>query len=427
MLARDQLTLSPVQRRSLLRWISMAPAAGLLGSLGACGGGDDEPPPEDIGTSMLDFTPENQAATFRNADRLNATHRIARGTQAKALAPHSRSLAGLSYTYEGKTSTVDDYMARNRTSGLIVLKGGAIALERYAMGNTPSSRWTSFSVAKSVTSTLVGAALQDGSIASLDDLVTRYVPVLRGSAYEVVTVRQLMRMTSGVAWDETYSATGTSDVARLTAVMRDRIPGGLMGVMRSLTRAAPPDSTFLYNTGETTVEGAVVVGATGKSLSRYLSEKIWVPAGMEADAYWVAESESDAGLELGGGLISATLRDYARFGQFFLNGGVLGTNHVLPTGWRDLAGHPDNPVTGYGKLYAGYPLGYGYNWWSFQPGAVPLFDGSFTAQGIFGQFIYVNPAEDVVAAVWSAWPSSWVDASEAETYALLSSALAALQ
>jgi CubicO group peptidase (beta-lactamase class C family) len=234
-----------------------------------------------------------------------------------------------------------------------------------------------------------------------------------------------MRMTSGVAWDESYSSAGTSDIAKLSAVTRDRQTGGLLQVMRGLSRAAPPDTAFLYSTGETIVEGAVVVGATGKPLSTYLSEKIWAPAGMEADAYWVAES--DVGLDFGGGLISATLRDYARFGQFFLKDGVVGSTQVLPTGWRDLAGHPDNPVTDYGRLYAGYPLGYGYNWWSFEPGAIPLFDGSFTAQGIFGQFIYVNPVEDVVAAIWSAWPMAWVDESETETYTLLANALAALR
>lgn len=417
-----QAELTGALRRDVLRWMAALPAASLVGAPPVAAAGFT---PEAIAPGILDFTPENQAATFRNIDRLYATHRIARGSKVSPLPAHDVSLAGLSFEHAGGTYSVDQYMARNRTAGLLVLKDGAIALERYAMGNTSTSRWTSMSVAKSVTSTLVGAALHDGSIASLDDPVTRYVPVLAGSAYEGVNVRQLLRMTSGVGWNEAYASTGDSGIAEVIRTLRDRRTGGLMEMMRRRSRVAAPDTEFLYSTGETTVEGAVVVGATGKSLSAYLSQKIWAQAGMETDAYWLAES--DGGLDLGGGCISATLRDYARFGQFFLNDGIIGANHVLPPGWRDLAGRPDNPVTDHGKLDPTFPIGYGYNWWTFPTGRPPFPEGAFTAQGIFGQFIYVNPTERVVAAVWSAWPKAWVRASELETYSMLSKAIATLR
>ena len=181
-------------RRDVLRILGVGTALGGAALLGACGGsGGNEAPREQI-----------------------ASRTIKRGATTMPLKPHHVSLASLTYDYAGKTTNVDDYMQRNRTAGLLILKGGAVALERYGMGNTETSRWTSWSVAKSVTSTLVGAALKDGHIASLDDPVTRYVTALKGSAYEQNTIRELLRMTSGVRWIETYSGTGDSDIARLT-------------------------------------------------------------------------------------------------------------------------------------------------------------------------------------------------------------------
>jgi CubicO group peptidase (beta-lactamase class C family) len=412
--------LSQIERRDLLRWMAMVP---ILSVSGPSTAGTIEPT-EVIGSSVLDFSPANQAATFRNVDRISATRSIARGRRFWKLEPSPRRLSKLSYEHGGQPSSVDDYMERNRTAGLLILKNGKIALERYAMGNSRTSRWTSFSVAKSVTSTLVGAALHEGKISGLDDQVVRYVPVLKGSSYDGITLRQVMSMTSGVKWDETYSATGDSDIAKLGAVLAASKPGGLMDLMKGLPKAAEPDALFHYSTGETCVEGAVVVGATGKSLSSYLSEKIWKPAGMEADAYWVAESVD--GLELGGGNISATLRDYARIGQLILQDGVVGKTRLLPVGWRDLASQPTGAATAFGKLEPGYPLGYGLNWWAFPKDMTAHSQGAFTAQGIFGQFIYVNPTEKLVAVVWSAWPSAWVTESEMETYALLDAAVEAL-
>lgn len=347
------------------------------------------------------------------------------------LKPHHVSLASLTYDYAGKTTNVDDYMQRNRTAGLLILKGGAVALERYGMGNTETSRWTSWSVAKSVTSTLVGAALKDGHIASLDDPVTRYVTALKGSAYEQNTIRELLRMTSGVRWIEDYDGTGDSDIARLGEALAEAYgsgkSGSVMELMRTRPRAAAPGSVFNYSTGESYVLGAVVAAATGTTLSDYFSRKVWAPFGMEADGYW--ELDSEGGLEMGGEGFNATLRDYGRFGLFFSREGVVNGTAVLPLGWRDLAGHPDSPVTNYGALYEGFPLGYGYQWWAL-PGkdtTIPAQDRPFTAEGIYGQFIYINPKEDVVAVVWSAWNNPEDESARFETYALLSKAVEMLK
>ena len=383
--------------------------------------------PEAIADNVLTTTPENQAATLRNTYRLRATRPIRRGAKVLPLPPSAMSLANLSYDHAGTTQTVDSYMARNRTAGLIVLKDGKIALERYGMGNTSTTRWTSFSTAKSMTATLLGCAVHDGSIKSLDDPVERYLPVLKGSAYEGVTVRNIARMSSGIAWTEEYVATGTSDIARMGQALASGQKSALIDLMRTRPRAVPQGTKFNYSTGEACLLGFIVAAATGKSLPDYYSEKIWSRVGMEADGYW--ELEAPGGVGTGGMGVNARLRDYARFGQFILNEGALADGtRVLPKGWRDLAGHPDAAPTAYGALEPGYPLGYGYQWWAFpEASPTPEHNRAFTAQGIFGQFVYVNPRERVVAVIWSAWRNAWETPAELETYALLAAAVRTLR
>lgn len=429
-------------RRKLLELLGWGGAASSLSLLSACGGGEPEQAvsvirsqplttellaAELLAANLLDTNPGNQAATYRNVDRIAPTRVIKRGASVSTLPAHTRNLDGLTYEFSGKLCTLNDYMARNRTAGLLILKGGQIALERYGMGNDAQSRWTSFSVAKSVTSTLIGAAVQDGSIARLDDGVAKYVSALKGTAYEQNSIRDLLRMSSGIAWNETYSTSGDSDIARLYQAMLSGQAGAAMEVMRSRPRAAPPGTVFNYSTGESYVLGAVVAAATGSNLSDYFSKKIWAPAGMESDGYWMLDAPN--GLEMGGNNFSARLRDYGRFGLFFAREGMLNGGSVLPRGWRDLAGHPDTAITACGKLYPDYSMGYGYQWWSFPSGAdaIAPHDAAFSAEGVFGQFIYINTKEDVVAVVWSAWPSSWVDSAEAETFTLIGKAITALR
>ena len=190
----------------------------------------------------------------------------------------------------------DRFLTEQRVRGVLVLQGGKIRLERYVAPHSPTTRWNSFSIAKSVTSTLVGAAIKDGYIKSLDDPVTRYVKGLRGSAYDDVTVRQLLTMTSGVKWNEDYTDVN-SDVARMYAQAPD--PGFDMTVsyVRKLPREAPPGTQWVYKTSETNLAGVLVADATGKPLADYLSEKIWRPYGMERDAEWMID---DVGHEQGG-------------------------------------------------------------------------------------------------------------------------------
>lgn len=283
---------------------------------------------------------------------------------------------------------IDAYMAQQRNAGLIIIQDGKIRLEKYALDQNPDGRWTSFSVAKSFTSTLVGAAIKDGYIKSLDDKVSAYIPTLNGSVYDDVTVRQLLTMTSGVAWNEDYTDPN-SDVAQFLNQKPVAGEDVTVSYMKTLTREAPPGEKWVYKTGETNLIGVLVSSATGKTLSEYLSDKVWKPFGMEQDALWMIGATDH---EVSGCCVSANLRDYARFGLFILGGGIAGGENVLPDDWLAAATTKQAEIGVPGR-------GYGYQWWTND-------DGSFTARGIFGQSIFIDPKRKLVIASNGNWPTA---------------------
>ena len=328
--------------------------------------------------------PDVQVNTFRNIDRLFPTRVVRHGASVRELPVNSRTFGDFSYTSDGKTYDLYDVLSLNRVSGLLIIKDGEVVFEKYLLGNTRDTRWMSMSVVKSMTATLIGAAIQDGHIESIDDPIVRYLPRFTDTAYDGVTVRQVLQMTSGVAWNETYTDP-TSDRRRMLEAQIGQKPGDILDLMGELPRAAEPGPRWNYSTGETHVAGALVRAATGMPVADYLSEKIWSKAGMEADANWWLESPD--GLEVGGSGLSATLRDYARFGLFLLEEGVVGDEQVLPDVWMAEAGTP--------KTINGEVVEYGYMLW-------PLHNNSYAAIGIFGQFVFVDPDKDLVVAMWSA-------------------------
>lgn len=287
---------------------------------------------------------------------------------------------------------VDAYMADNRHSAVVVLHDGKIRLEQYGLGFSERGRWTSFSVAKSLTSTLVGAAIQDGYIESLDEPVSKYVPDLTGSAYDEVTIEQLLTMTSGVRWIEDYEDPN-SDVALFNTHVSDDDASNLVSYMRGLPRAHPPGEVWNYSTGETNLIGVLVIEATGKTLSDYLSEKIWGPYGMSQDATWLLNED---GTEISGCCIQASTRDFARFGQFILDGAQINGASIVPDGWIEQA-----TVKQVGIGDPGH--GYGFQWWTYD-------DGAYAADGIFGQGIFIDPNRNLVIATNSSWSSALGDA-----------------
>lgn len=358
--------------------------ATLACTLTACGAPASTTPttvvlPEDM--NVLFWTQDQRDAAFRTMETVPkvVVNRVAAGGPVYPLPDGQPIDLGID---------VDAHMAAQRNAGLIIVQDGKVRLEKYALGYGPKERWTSFSVAKSFTSTLVGAAVKDGYIKSLDDKVTAYIPGLKGSAYDDVSVRQLLTMTSGVKWNEDYTDP-KSDVALFN--LQQPVPGEDITVsyMKALPREAPAGSKWVYKTGETNLIGVLVSSATGKTLSAYLSEKIWKPFGMEQDAVWML---GPTGHEISGCCVSASLRDYARFGQFMLGGGVAGGQKVLSDDWIAAATAKQAGIDVPGR-------GYGYQWWTND-------DGSFAAQGIFGQGIFIDPKRKLVIASNGNWPTA---------------------
>lgn len=280
---------------------------------------------------------------------------------------------------------IDAYMAGQRSAALLILHKGQLRLERYGLDFDAQGRWTSFSVAKSFTSTLVGAALRDGHIKSMDDKVSDYIPQMKDSAYDDVSISQLLTMTSGVRWNEDYDDPA-SDVARFNNHQPEPGVPAIVSYLRQLPREAPPGQRWLYSTGETNLVGILISQATGKPLSQYLQEKVWGPVGMEQQATWIL---SKTGEEISGCCIQASARDYARFGQFILEGAQVNGQSILPDGWLQQAGTRQADIGQPGR-------GYGYQWWTYD-------DGSFAARGIFGQGIFIDPRRQLVIVSNANW------------------------
>ena len=286
-----------------------------------------------------------------------------------------------------KEKELEDFMSEQKVAGVLILQDGKIRLERYALGHSKSNLWSSLSVAKSVTSTLVGAAIKDGYIKSVDDFVTDYIPDLKGSAYDSVKIRHLLTMTTGIRWNENYTDPD-GDIARLST---DSIEPGMnatVSYMRRLPAEAEPGKKWVYSTGETHLLGVLVSTATHQTLSHYLSSKIWIPYGMGQTATWRLDR---TGQEMAGCCLQMTLPDFARFGQFVLEDGRINGKSIVPDGWFKTATKIQVPLWPGG--------GYGYGWWIFN-------GNSFEALGIYGQMIHIDPARRLVIAVNSAWPEA---------------------
>ena len=334
---------------------------------------------------LLFWNQAQRDAAFRALDRLPVlakSHTIVAGSNASPLPPGPPLKIPLD---------VSDYMATQRSAALLVLQDGKLRLERYGLDFDRSGRWTSFSVAKSLTSTLVGAAIRDGYIQSMDDKVSRYIPQMKGSAYDDVSIRQLLTMTSGVQWNEDY-ADPKSDVAQFNNHTPEDGVDALVSYMRKLPREVPAGTRWLYSTGETNLVGILLHQATKKPLSVYLSEKIWVPAGMEQPATWLL---SKTGQEISGCCIQATARDFARVGQFILEGAMVNGQSIVPEGWLAEATTARTSIGKPGR-------GYGYQWWTYA-------DGTFTARGIFGQGIFIDPKRKLVIVSNANWAGGATD------------------
>ncbi|MBH2983600.1 serine hydrolase [Serratia marcescens] len=410
---------SKVFNRSLLAGVVISLCSGLLApaALAACAGTELSvcPAPFDAQLpdthKMLTWSQSDRVIGFRNDYRNYAGDVFHHGNAVPLLAA-AKPLTDASYRVNGKTYSLQDYLQRQNVSGMLVLKDGKIAWKYLGQGNTDSTLWTSRSVGKSVVATLVGVAIKQGKIRSLDDLITQYEPDLKGTAWDGVTLRQLITHTSGVAWNEDYT-NPKSDFAQLTEC--EARPGTYACVRKlvaGLHRAHPAGQNWSYSSGGAWLLGDVLERATGMPLAAYLQQSIWQPYGMASDGVWHAYAKGQH--DVGAHGFNATLEDWGRFGEFILHNGTLPNGkQILPADWVAQSSHWTRAA---GSVSAAHPNGiYGFQWWNnevpvnatnVEPAPQASLKHSLWALGIFGQMIMVNQAENLVIVQWSTWPQA---------------------
>lgn len=362
-------------------------------------------PDEDRLGKAQNYPLGNAATWYNNPNRVGAwsaldkvpgvrTRTVARAPQASPLPPAVQPPA-IRYRYRNIGYTLADYLERQRATGLLVLKNGEIVAEHYRYGRKDDARFLSFSMAKSVTSLLVGQAHARGLIASLDDPAEKYVVALAGSPYGATTIRQLLRMSSGLTFTERYD--GTDDISRLSRAGAGAPGAGSPAdVLRSISaRHSPAGEKFVYASAETDVLGRVLAAATGKTVAELTSEWLWKPLGAEHEAFWRISSD---GQEQSYGAFNASLRDWGRLGLLLASDGKALGQQLVPADYLLDATDPARQPEAFKPRKATPYFGYGYQFW-----LLPMKQRSFAMQGIHGQGVYVQPASGVVMVVTSVW------------------------
>ena len=340
------------------------------------------------------FHPGLNFLTFQHMDQLFAT-RVVKASDKPWVLPKDQKTFDVSFTFDGKTYALAEFLEKTSTNALLVINNGRIITERYRNGSNSGSRFISWSMAKSITSTLIGIALSEGKIANLDDPVTKYLPQMEGSGYQGVTIRNLLMMRSGVDWVEIYRF---KEPTQLTEVHDNSLVAYKYRwcdyAAKQSKRKNTPGTVFNYSTLDTSVLGCVLERVVGMKGADYMSEKLWKPAGMGSDGYWIMDGPPQVGREFFGAGYNATLRDYGRFGLMMLNGGVADGRQVVPSDWVNQAtGGVHEPTA------PGAPTGYQYNWWTIPNSK------AFMAVGLHHQFIYVDPDTRTVIVKLSATPN----------------------
>jgi CubicO group peptidase (beta-lactamase class C family) len=350
------------------------------------------------------LNPEINSFTFRDTDRVFKSRPVSpRGE--RWLLPDGAPMAMPAIAFGGETRGYDRFAEDTFTNALLVIRDGRVVFEDYRNKSAAQTRFIGFSMSKTITAMLVGIALDQGRIASLDDPVTRYLPELAGTGYDGVTLRQVMQMRSGVDYQERYDfGENPSFAARLheqaIVLNRMRFADGA----RETTRANPPGSTFNYSTLDTFVIGWVIERATGMELAPYTETHLWGPLGAESSGFWLADGPPGAGRELSGMGFNATLRDFGRLGQLLLDGGRRDGKQVLPAGWVEQM----TRMTPTGAPMPGYGL---FTW------QVDDEPGAYAAVGLAGQFIYVHPQSRTVIVKLSYYPPAEPEHVRPETLA----------
>lgn len=312
--------------------------------------------------------------------------RIIAAPKTPSVLARAASEPSISYTFAGQTLTLDQYLERQPVTGFLIAKGDTILVERYQYARTDKHRLTSFSMAKTITALLIGIALEEGAIRSIDDLAEIYVPDLKGTEYGRTPIKALLQMSSGVSFSEVYSDTA-SDIWTLSRLTIQQEPeGSLQAVKRFNRRYAQPGKSFHYASAESLVLGLVLAGATARKVSDYAREKLWEPLGAEADASWGVDA---TGQEVTYAFFNAVLRDWARLGLMLAHDGTWNGKRIVPRAWllASTSIAPEDSHLKLGWIWAGY----GYQIW-----LVPGGNRMFALRGARGQFVLVDPETKLV-------------------------------
>lgn len=357
---------------------------------------------------MLDA--EVNSLTFHNMDELFTTRTVPRSGVVWQL-PRADHDLDFTYTYRGSTYTPEQFLERSYTNALLVMKGGRILAEIYRNNTGPATRFIAFSMTKSITSLLIGCALEEQRIQSLDDPITRYLPELKPGGYNGVTIRQILQMRSGVDYEERYDFANPGTAARNheQALVKNIVR--FADAARTIKRKHPPGQVWQYKTLDAAVLGWLLERVSGGStVAAYTAQRLWEPLGAEADAYYIMDGAPGIGREFSGAGFNATLRDFARVGLMVLNGGEANGRRIISSDWIRESTRPTP---------AGAPgPGYGYQWWMVGN------PGSFQALGLQGQYMYIDPATRTVIVKLSYFPPGGDQAASEETTAFFAAASA---
>lgn len=338
------------------------------------------------------FEPDRIDKNFRSLGELFESRRIRHGDKIFRFRRDPKKLPP-TYTWQGKEKDLQKWITHTSTTGMIVVKDDTILFEKYYRGNNEKSPAISWSVAKSFVSALFGIAIEEGHIKSISEPVTAYAPFLKKSGYNNITIKNVLQMSSGIRFNEDYGDFD-SDINRMGRAFA--LNKSFDDFVVTLKNEKEQGTYNHYVSMDTQVLGIVLREATKKSLSALLEEKIWKPCGMEADAFWLIDSD---GMEAAFCGLNVVLRDYARFGRLFLKKGKWQGRQVVPRQWVIDSVTPDAPHLMPGKNpLSSWVLGYGYQWWIPENP-----DGDFLAIGVYGQFIYIYPKYNIVIAKTSAY------------------------
>lgn len=312
-------------------------------------------------------------------------HPVEKGEHTAPL-PQAAAAVDIRYRHRNFGYTLDEYLNRRRITGLLILKNGEIVAERYRYGRNDQAKFLSFSMAKSVTSLLMGVALSKGIVKSIDDTAGLYVKDLADSPYGQTPIRHLLRMSSGLRFTERYD--GQDDVAKLSRSVATGEPS-VTTVLRNITdRHSASGTKFIYASAETEVLGRVLTAATGKTMAELTSEWLWKPMGAEQNAFWCTAKDRQEGAYF---CFNAALRDWGRLGHLLARDGQVGDTQVIPKAYLLDATDPARQPDAFKPYRATPGLGYGYQFW-----LLPQKERTFAMQGVHGQTVFVQPSSGIV-------------------------------